>query len=306
MKKFIAMTLALTLSMSLMACGSSDNSSAPASTDNVDSAASDTNAADAPAAADTNTDAATDTNANTDAAASAEDSDLAYVQDKGTLVVGITDFEPMDYKDADGNWIGFDADMAKAFGESLGVDVEFIEIDWDNKIMELDGKTIDCVWNGMTLTSEVTSSMECSNAYCNNAQVVIVPADVADQYQDTDSLADLTFAVESGSAGEEMAEEYSLNYTPVKAQSDTLMEVAAGTSDAAIIDSLMAAAMVGEGTGYADLTYTIGLNSEEYGVGFRKGSDLAAALNDFFAASLADGSMMACAEEYGVQAAIVE
>lgn len=306
MKKFIAMTLALTLSMSLMACGSSDNSSAPASTDNVDSAASDTNAADAPAAADTNTDAAADTNANTDTAASAEDSDLAYVQDKGTLVVGITDFEPMDYKDADGNWIGFDADMAKAFGESLGVDVEFIEIDWDNKIMELDGKTIDCVWNGMTLTSEVTSSMECSNAYCNNAQVVIVPADVADQYQDTDSLADLTFAVESGSAGEEMAEEYSLNYTPVKAQSDTLMEVAAGTSDAAIIDSLMAAAMVGEGTGYADLTYTIGLNSEEYGVGFRKGSDLAAALNDFFAASFADGSMMACAEEYGVQAAIVE
>ncbi len=305
MKKFIAMTLALTLSMSLMACGGSDNSSTPASTDNAATAAADTNTTDAPAAADANTDAATDTNANADTA-SAEDSDLAYVQGKGTLVVGITDFEPMDYKDADGNWIGFDADMAKAFGESLGVDVEFIEIDWDNKIMELDGKTIDCVWNGMTLTSEVTSSMECSNAYCNNAQVVIVPADVADQYQDTDSLADLTFAVEAGSAGEEMAEEYSLNFTPVKAQSDALMEVAAGTSDAAIIDSLMAAAMVGEGTGYADLTYTVGLNSEEYGVGFRKGSDLAAALNDFFAASLADGSMMACAEEYGVQAAIVE
>ena len=305
MKKFIAMTLALTLSMSLMACGGSDNSSTPASTDSTGSAAADTTTTDTPAA-DTNTDTATDSNANADAASSTEDSDLAYVQDKGTLVVGITDFEPMDYKDADGNWIGFDADMAKAFGESIGVDVEFIEIDWDNKIMELDGKTIDCVWNGMTLTSEVTSSMECSNAYCNNAQVVIVPADVADQYQDTDSLADLTFAVEAGSAGEEMAEEYGLNYTPVKAQSDALMEVAAGTSDAAIIDSLMAAAMVGEGTGYSDLTYTVGLNSEEYGVGFRKGSDLAAALNDFFAASLADGSMMSCAEEYGVQAAIVE
>ncbi len=266
MKKFIAMTLALTLSMSLMACGGSDNSSTPASTDNAATAAADTTTTDTPAA-DTNTDAATDTianaDANTDAAAPAEDSDLAYVQDKGTLVVGITDFEPMDYKDADGNWIGFDADMAKAFAESLGVDVEFIEIDWDNKIMELDGKTIDCVWNGMTLTSEVTSAMECSNAYCNNAQVVIVPANVADQYQDTDSLADLTFAVEAGSAGEEMAEEFGLNYPPVKAPSDTLMEVAAGTSDAAIIDSLMAAAMVGEGTGYADLTYTVGLNSEE-------------------------------------------
>ena len=231
---------------------------------------------------------------------------MAYVQEKGTLVVGITDFAPMDYKDENGEWIGFDADMAKAFAESLGVEAEFVEIDWDNKILELDGKTIDCVWNGMTLTEDVLSAMECSNAYCNNAQVVIVPADVADQYQDEESLADLTFAVEAGSAGEEQVQALGLNYTPVTAQSDALMEVAAGTSDAAVIDSLMAAAMVGEGTGYEDLTYTIGLNSEEYGVGFRKGSDLAAALNDFFASSYADGTMESVAETYGVQAALIE
>ena len=105
----------------------------------------------------------------------ASSSDLAYVQSKGKLVVGITDFEPMDYKDADGSWIGFDADMAKAFAESLGVTAEFVEIDWDNKVMELNSKNIDVVWNGMTLTSEVTSAMECTNAYCNNAQVVVVP-----------------------------------------------------------------------------------------------------------------------------------
>ena len=237
--------------------------------------------------------------------AAAPDSDMAYVQGKGVLVVGITDFEPMDYKDADGNWIGFDADMASAFAESLGVDVEFVEIDWDNKVLELDSKTIDCVWNGMTLTAEVTSTMECSNAYCNNAQVVIVPADKAADYQTVEACADLAFAVEAGSAGEAEISALGYSFTPVKAQSDALMEVAAGTSDAAAIDSLMAAAMVGEGTGYADLTYTVGLNSEEYGVGFRKGSDLAAALNDFFAASYADGSMMACAETYGVQAAVI-
>ena len=230
---------------------------------------------------------------------------MAYVQDKGTLVVGITDFEPMDYKDASGEWIGFDADMAAAFADSLGVQVEFVEIDWDNKVLELNSKAIDCVWNGMTLTDEVLSSMECSKAYCNNAQVVIVPVDVADQYQTVESVKDLTFAVEAGSAGEAEVSALNYNYTPVKAQADALMEVAAGTSDAAVIDSLMAAAMVGEGTGYADLTYTVGLNSEEYGVGFRKGSDLAAALNDFFAAAYADGSMMACAETYGVQAAII-
>ena len=110
------------------------------------------------------------------AAFAADESDLAYVQGKGTLVVGITDFEPMDYKNENGEWIGFDADMAKAFAESLGVSAEFVEIDWDNKIMELDSKTIDVVWNGMTLTDEVKAAMECTNAYCNNAQVVVVPA----------------------------------------------------------------------------------------------------------------------------------
>ena len=234
------------------------------------------------------------------------ESDLAYVQGKGTLVVGITEFEPMDYQNADGEWIGFDADMAKAFAESLGVTAEFQLIDWDNKVMELDGKTIDVVWNGMTLTDEVTSAMECTNAYCNNAQVVIVPTDVADQYQDVDSVKDLSFAVESGSAGMAEVQALGATYTEVSDQATALMEVASGTSDAAVIDSLMAAAMVGEGTSYANLTYTVGLNSEEYGVGFRKGSDLAEKLNEFFKTSYEDGTMMQIAEQYGVQAAIIE
>ena len=235
----------------------------------------------------------------------AEESDLAYVQNNGKLVVGITDFAPMDYKDEAGEWVGFDADLAKAFAESLGVDVEFIEIDWDNKIMELDNKSIDVVWNGMTLTEDVKAAMETSNAYANNAQVVIVPAAVADQYQTAESIAELNIAVENGSAGEEVVTALGYAVTEVATQADALMEVAAGTSDAAVIDSLMAAAMVGEGTGYADLTYTCGLNSEEYGAGFRKGSDLAAALNDFLKAAYDDGSMMAIAETYGVQAAII-
>ena len=296
MKKWIAVMLAGVMTAAMVAgCGGKDaaQTEAPAETK-------------APAETDADAETPEDAEAPAADAEASGDSDLAYVQGKGTLVVGITDFEPMDYKDESGEWIGFDADMAKAFGESLGVDVEFVEIDWDNKIMELDGRTIDCVWNGMTLTDEVKSAMECSNAYCNNAQIVIVPADKKDQYQDVDSLSELTFAVEAGSAGEAQVTELNLEFTPVKAQSDALMEVAAGTSSAAVIDSLMAAAMVGEGTGYADLTYTCGLNDEEYGVGFRKGSDLAAALNDFFTASTQDGSMLAIAEKYGVQAALIE
>ena len=234
------------------------------------------------------------------------DSDLEYVKGKGTLVVGITVFEPMDYQDADGNWIGFDADMANAFAQSLGVKAEFQIIDWDSKAFELEGKTIDVVWNGMTLTDEVKAVMDCSNAYCNNAQVVIVPADKAGQYQTVESIKGLTFAVESGSAGKAEVEALGAAYVEVQDQATALLEVSSGTADAAVIDSLMAAAMVGEGTSYANLTYTVGLNSEEYGVGFRKGSDLVEKLNEFFREAYADGSMMALAETYGVQAAIIE
>ena len=236
---------------------------------------------------------------------SGADSDLKYVQDKGTLIVGITDFAPMDYQDESGEWIGFDADMAKAFAENIGVKAEFVEINWDNKVLELNAKSIDCVWNGMTLTDEVTKTMSCGEAYCNNAQVVVVNKDVADKYQDVESLKELNFAVESGSAGEAAATEAGLNYTAVLTQADALMEVSAGTSDACIIDLLMAGAMIGEGTSYPDLTYTVALTSEEYGVGFRSGSDLAAKFNEFYKAAYADGTVMEIANQYGVQESVI-
>lgn len=283
MKKLLALALVAGMVCSMAACGNKDTQ-------------------------DTNADANTPASAESEGAADAEgaaDSDLAYIQDKGTLVVGITDFAPMDYKSEDGEWIGFDADMATAFAESLGVAVEFVEIDWDNKILELNNKSIDCVWNGMTLTPEVTSSMDCTNAYSSNSQVVVIGADVADQYGTVESLADLNFAVEAGSAGEAAANDNGLNCTPVESQASALMEVAAGTSDAAIIDLLMAKAMVGEGTSYESLATAITLVDEEYGVGFRQGSDVVAKLNEFFAASYADGSMVDIATAYGIENSII-
>ena len=299
MKKWIAMLLAALMVFSMAACAAKNEPAADQTNDQT--------------AADTQTsEPAEDTASGEDAAPAADqtaaDSDMAYVQSKGTLVVGITDFAPMDYQNESGEWIGFDADMAKAFAESLGVSVEFVEIDWDNKLLELGSKSIDCVWNGMTLTDEVTSAMSCSNAYCNNSQVVIVPADKAADYADVEACKALSFAVEAGSAGMAEVEKLGASFTEVKDQATALMEVAAGTSDAAVIDSLMAGAMVGEGTSYDSLTYTVSLNAEEgeqYGVGFRQGSDLAAALNDFFAAAYADGSMQTFAETYGIQAALI-
>lgn len=234
------------------------------------------------------------------------DSDVKYVKDKGTLVVGMTDFAPMDYRDGNGEWIGFDADMAKAFAESLGVKVEFQVIEWDSKVMELEGKTLDVVWNGMTLTDDVKAAMECSNPYFNNAQVVIVPKAKAGQYQTVESLEGLQFAAENGSAGQAEIEKLGNACTATQDQATALLEVQSGTADAAVIDYLMAAAMTGEGTSYADLTYTVSLNDEQYGVGFRKGSDLAAALNEFFKASYADGSMKQIADTYKIGDKLVE
>lgn len=236
----------------------------------------------------------------------AGESDMEYVKKQGKLIIGITEFEPMDYTDENGEWIGFDADLGKAFAESLGVAAEFQIIDWDNKISELEGKTIDVVWNGMTLTEDVKAAMECSNPYFNNAQVVIVPKEKAADYQTAESVKGLQFAVENGSAGMEQVEALGASYTPVLDQATALLEVSSGTADAAVIDYLMATAMVGEGTSYAHLTYTAELNSEEYGVGFRKGSDLAAALNDFFKSAYADGTMQQIADTYGIGDKLVE
>ena len=239
------------------------------------------------------------------AADEADESEIAQVKKAGKLVVGITDFEPMDYKDTDGSWIGFDADLATAFAYALGVDVEFVEIDWDNKILELNNKSIDCIWNGMTLTDEVTAAADCSNPYMCNAQVIVVKADAAEKYASVKDMKDLVFAVEAGSAGEAAVKELGYKATPVQTQAQALLEVNAGTSDAAVIDLLMAAAMTGEGTDYANLTYTFSLNEEEYGVAMRQGSDLVDALNAFFAFSYVAGNLDELAEDYGLGGSVI-
>lgn len=233
------------------------------------------------------------------------DSDMAYIKEKGNLVVGITDFAPMDYQEG-GEWVGFDADLARKVGDDLGVEIQFVEIDWDNKILELDNKSIDVVWNGMTLTDEVSSAMACTKPYLNNAQTVVVKADKADTWNTIPAVKQIRFAVEAGSAGEAAAADNGFEYTSLTSQADTLMEVEAGTSDAAIIDSLMAGAMVGEGTSYPDLTHTVDLTVEEYVVGCRKGSDLAAYIDDEIKKFADDGSLRTLAEKYGVQEALTK
>ena len=238
------------------------------------------------------------------ACGSSSDSDLKYIQKKGTMIVGITDYAPMDYKDENGNWTGFDAEMAELVCKELGVKCEFFVLaDWGKKFYELETKNIDAIWNGMTITDEVTLNTNCTAPYVVNAQVLVMKADVVGDYDAVELLSSLTFAVENGSAGQDAVLGIGIPENQIVATQDqaaALMEVSAGTSDACVIDITMAKAMTGEGTSYADLAPGISLTSEEYGVGFRKDSDVTAKVNEIMDKLKADGTMQALADKYSL------
>ena len=275
MKKTIALLAALSLSVSLLAgCGSSASSSAAASSEAASSEAASSSAA--------------------------ADGDLDYIKGNGKMVIGYTVYAPMNYTDDEGNFTGFDTELATAVCEKLGVEPEFVEINWDTKIVELDAKSIDCIWNGMTLTDEIMQNAACTKAYAKNAQVVVVKDGT--EYSSTADLLGKTVLAEAGSAGESAIQDdenlSQADYVSKSVQTDCLMEVAAGTADAAVLDLTLANAMIGEGTDYANLKIVDELNAEEYGVAFRKGSDAAEAVNAAFDELKTDGTLEALAAKY--------
>ena len=274
MKRLVSAFLAGAMALSLAACGGAASTSTVAS-----SAASGSAAA---------------------SAAETAASDLDYIKEKGKMVIGYTVYEPMNYTDADGNFTGFDTELATAVCEKLGVEPEFVEINWDTKVVELDAKSIDCIWNGMPLTDDIMANTATTKAYAKNAQVVVVK-DGTD-YSSTADLVGKTVVAEAGSAGEAAIEGdenlAQADYVSKSVQTDCLMEVAAGTADAAVLDLTLANAMIGEGTDYASLKIVDELNAEEYGVAFRKDSDAAAAVDAVFDELKADGTMQALADKY--------
>ena len=274
MKRLVSAFLAGAMALSLAACGGAASTSTVAS-----SAASGSAAA---------------------SAAETAAGDLDYIKEKGKMVIGYTVYEPMNYTDADGNFTGFDTELATAVCEKLGVEPEFVEINWDTKVVELDAKSIDCIWNGMTLTDDIMANAATTKAYAKNEQVVVVK-DGTD-YSSTADLVGKTVVAEAGSAGEAAIEGdenlAQADYVSKSVQTDCLMEVAAGTADAAVLDLTLANAMIGEGTDYASLKIVDELNAEEYGVAFRKGSDTAAAVDAVFDELKADGTMQALADKY--------
>lgn len=228
-------------------------------------------------------------------------SDMEYIKNKGTMVVGVTIYEPMDYKDENGQWVGFDAEFAQLVAEELGVEAEFVIIDWGKKFTELSIKEIDCIWNGMTITDDVKANTSYTNPYVINAQVVVTKADVADNYKTADSIKDISIAVENNSAGMEALDAVGItDYTALLDQAAALMEVASGTSEACVIDLTMANALTGAGKQYSDLAIAFELTSEYYGIAFRKGSDMTAKVNELMAKWMADGTLDALAAKYPV------
>ena len=276
MKRLVSAFLAGAMALSLAACGGAASTSTVASSTASGSAAA--------------------------SAAETAASDLDYIKEKGKMVIGYTVYEPMNYTDADGNFTGFDTELATAVCEKLGVEPEFVEINWDTKVVELDAKSIDCIWNGMTLTDDIMANTATTKAYAKNAQVVVVK-DGTD-YSSTADLVGKTVVAEAGSAGEAAIEGdenlAQADYVSKSVQTDCLMEVAAGTADAAVLDLTLANAMIGEGTDYASLKIVDELNAEEYGVAFRKGSDAAAAVDAAFDELKADGTMQALADKYSL------
>ena len=299
MKRFLSGLLALVLVCLAVGCAATGSSTATT---------------DAPAAADaTDAPAATEAAVDADAADTSADaaSDLAAIRDKGTLVIGITIYSPMNYYDETGKLIGFDTEFAEAVCAILGVAPVFTVINWDTKEIELAAGSIDCSWNGLTVTEERRQNMDFSVSYLNNRQVAVIRAADAALYTDEASLAGAALVAEAGSAGETAIRDSevlaSANYTPMGKQTDALLEVLAGTADAAVLDYTLAVAMTGAGTDYAALQLVDGLSlvDEEYAIGFRKGSDLTAAVNDAIAKLIADGTLAAIAAKYQLSASLI-
>ena len=207
--------------------------------------------------------------------------------EKTEFIVGLdVSFPPMGFMSEDNEIVGFDIDMAKEVAKKLGLELKLQPIDWAAKEMELNNGNIDCIWNGMTMTEELKPNMDFSVAYSGNMQVCVINVANKDKYTSLQDMVDAKIVAEAGSAGAaavEGAEELkNATLTTLTAQRDTLLELKSGTADVAVIDGVMAKASVGEGTDFADLMIVpnVELTKEEYGIGFRKDSDLTQKVND--------------------------
>ena len=226
--------------------------------------------------------------------------------EKKTLTCGVTVFENMNEQDADGNWIGFESEFAIEVGKILGMDVKFQVIDWSQKYNEVNSGAIDCIWNGFTANSsdngvKRSELVDFSYGYMLNQQCIVVKAERVAEFADEAALSGKTACVEGGSAGEAYATTVTDADKVAKAtaQINAFPEVKSGAVDFAVVDILLAKNICGQGD-YADLAIVeaIELESEIYAIGFKKGSDLTAKVNDAIKQLEANGKLAEIAKKY--------
>ena len=233
--------------------------------------------------------------------------DWDYIEDKGELVIGITLYEPMNYNDENGQLTGFDTEFAQAACALLGVEPKFQVIDWEQKETELKSKTIDAIWNGLTVTEGRRQDMAFSTSYLVNKQVVVIKKDNAEKYATLEGMAGASVTAENGSAGQDAIEANAVlsanDFIASAAQKDVLMEIKAGTTEIGVLDFVMARSVIRDDTDYSDLVIneSIELAPEEYAIGFRIGDDeMVAKFNQAIEDLIADGTLLALAEKYGL------
>ena len=226
------------------------------------------------------------------------------------MVIGMTLFAPMNYYEGE-ELIGFETEFAKAVCEKIGKKAKFQVIDWNSKENELNGNTIDCVWNGMTITNERKENMLISIPYMQNKQVAVVRAEDAEKFANLDNLAGVSIVAEKGSAGEGVAKEDATfskaKYTAVDTQAKALMEIKAKTADIAIVDYVMSIGSIGEGTDYADLVVVNkDFAPEQYGIAFKKGNtELCDKVNQAIKDLAKEGKLEEIAKKYKLQDLII-
>lgn len=225
------------------------------------------------------------------------------------LIIGITYFRPMNYKDDNGKLVGFETEFAEAVCAELGMKPKFQEIDWEAKVSELNGKTIDCIWNGMTIDDDRRAAMAISTPYMKNKQVLVVKTEKLSEFTAETDLTGKTLVAEKGSAGETAAktEDYlkCATYTGVTSQTTALMEVKSGTADACVIDYVTALGSIGEDTDFTDLSIVTALTfgeEEQYGIAFRKGdTELVDKVNAAIATLAENGKLEEIAKKYKLE-----
>lgn len=287
-KRFVSVCMAGLLAVSLAGCGGAGNSSAEAAKTSAEE--SKTEAA---------TTAAESSETSAEAASEASESSA-----EGTFTVGFDqDFPPMGFVGDDGEYTGFDLELAQEVASRLGLEYVPQPIAWDAKDMELEAGTIDCIWNGFTMNGR-EDAYTWSDPYMDNSQVFVVAADSG-----ISTLADLAGKVvevqtdSSAEAALKDNQELSSSFGTLQTVADyntAFMDLEMGAVDAIAMDVIVAGYQIeqrADGDNYVILDET--LAAEEYGIGFKKGNE---ELRDKVQAALeemaADGTMAEISDKW--------